>query len=73
MISGGFYIPEAMGWPFNSSSGFILECDGCEPKGWVSHDQCQLSQWVLSRVGEVTSDAANVMINGMGLSMGNES
>ena len=73
MILGGFYIPEAMGWPFDLSSGFNLKCDGCEPKGQVSHDGNRLSQWVIEGSGEVMSDAANVTINRMGLSMGSES
>ena len=73
MILEGFYIPKAMWWLLDLSSIRNLECDGCGPKGQVSCDWSQLSQMGPRGVGEVTSDAANVTINGMGLSMGNES
>ena len=50
-----------------------LDCDGCGTKGWVSCDWSQLIQMGPRGMGEVTSNAANVVINGMRLSMGNGS
>jgi len=52
---------------------FHPECDLCEPKGQISHYRSWLGSVSPGSVGEVTSDAANVTINGWDLSMGNES
>ena len=73
MISEGFYVPVAMWWSLDPSSTHSFDCDGCGPKGWVSHNQSRLS-WTEPRgISEVMSDVANVAINGMRLSMRNGS